>query len=223
MSKSKVSKHRHRSSNSDSDEGNLINCHLCDGDHAFRFCSHVKLAGKLLKRHLRQQKKTEQSKKKSSRSGGKKPSRKSHGYKATAFTSDDESAIISNCTNSDEDDETVEVCNLSRDDISKVTPVSWPADTGASSPMSDQPSIVRQMIPIKRRRIQVGGGVLYSEAKGTVNLTCKDGSSMILKNVLFVPKLGANFLSARRLCEAGLVGCFDSGNMYFKLNGKTDC
>jgi hypothetical protein len=39
--------------------------------------------------------------------------------------------------------------------------------------------------------------------------------------VLFVPKLGANLLSARCLCEAGLVGCFDSGNMYFKLNRKT--
>jgi hypothetical protein len=42
---------------------------------------------------------------------------------------------------------------------------------------------------------------------------------MILK-VLFVSKLGANLLSARRLCEAGLVGCFNSGKMYFKLNGK---
>jgi hypothetical protein len=54
-----------------------------------------------------------------------------------------------------------------------------------------------------------------------VDLICKDGLSMILKNVLFVPKLGANLLSARRLYEAGLVGCFDSGNMYFKLNRKT--
>jgi cytochrome c553 len=89
-SKSKVSKHYHRSSNSDSDEGNVINCYLCHGDQAFRFCSHVKLAGKLLKYHLHQQKKLDQSKKKSSRSGGKKPSRKSHGYKATALTSDDE-------------------------------------------------------------------------------------------------------------------------------------
>jgi hypothetical protein len=51
-SKSKVSKHCHCSSNSDSDEDNLINCYLCNGDHAFRFCSHVKLAGKLLKCHF---------------------------------------------------------------------------------------------------------------------------------------------------------------------------
>jgi stress response protein YsnF len=34
-SKSKVSKHRYRSSNSDSDKGNVINCYLCDENHAF--------------------------------------------------------------------------------------------------------------------------------------------------------------------------------------------
>jgi hypothetical protein len=77
------------------------------------------------------------------------------------------------------------------------------------------------MIPIKRRRIQVGGGVLYSQAKGTVDLKCNDGSSMVLKNMLYVPKLGANLLLARCLCEAGLVGSFNSGNMYFKLTGNT--
>jgi hypothetical protein len=81
-SKSKVSKHRYRSSNSDYDESDLINCYLCDGDHAFRFCSHVKLAGKLLKHHLPQQRQFEQSKKKSFQSGGKTSLRKSHGYKA---------------------------------------------------------------------------------------------------------------------------------------------
>jgi hypothetical protein len=87
--------------------------------------------------------------------------------------------------------------------------------------MSDQPSIFRCMIPIKCRRIQVGGGVLYSEAKSTVDLKCKDGSSMVLKNVLYVPKLGVNLLSARCLYEVGLVRSFNSGKMYFKLNRKT--
>jgi hypothetical protein len=77
------------------------------------------------------------------------------------------------------------------------------------------------MIPIKCRRIQVGGGVLYFDAKGTVDLMCKDGSSIVLKNLLYVLKLGANVLSARRLYEAGLVGSFNSGTMYFKLNGET--
>jgi hypothetical protein len=49
-SNTKVSKHRYRHSNSDSEEGTVIECYLCDGDHAFRFCDHVKLAGQLLNR-----------------------------------------------------------------------------------------------------------------------------------------------------------------------------
>jgi hypothetical protein len=44
---------------------------------------------------------------------------------------------------------------------------------------------------------------------------------MVLKYVLYIPKSGANLLLARYLCEAGLVGSFNSGKMYFKLNGKT--
>jgi hypothetical protein len=43
---------------------------------------------------------------------------------------------------------------------------------------------------------------------------------MVLKNVLYVLKLGANLLSARCLCGAGLVGSFYSDTMYFMLNGK---
>jgi hypothetical protein len=38
---------------------------------------------------------------------------------------------------------------------------------------------------------------------------------------MYIPKLGANLLSGRHLCEAGLVGSFNSGTMYFKLNRKT--
>lgn len=61
---------------------------------------------------------------------------------------------------------------------------------------------------------------MYSDYKGIVDLVCKDGSSMILENVIFVPNLGTNLLSARRLCDIGLVGCFDSDTMYFKCNEK---
>jgi hypothetical protein len=38
---------------------------------------------------------------------------------------------------------------------------------------------------------------------------------------VYVSKLGANLLSARHLCEAGLIGSFNSGTMYFMLNGTT--
>jgi hypothetical protein len=78
--------------------------------------------------------------------------------------------ISPNSSSHDEDDGILEVCNLSHDDIRKVTSFSWAADTGASSPMSDQRSIFKQMIPIKHQHIQVRGRIVYSEAKGIVDL-----------------------------------------------------
>jgi hypothetical protein len=62
-------------------------------------------------------------------------------------------------------------------------------------------------------------GVLCSDVIRTVDLKCKDGSLMVL--MLYVPKLDANLLLARHLYEADLVGSFNSGTIYFKLNGKT--
>jgi hypothetical protein len=118
-------KHRHRRSKSDSDKGSLIKCHLCDEDHAFRFCGHIKLAGKLLKQYLREQKNLHHSGKKiSSLTDKKKPTRKTYRYKAAASSSDNDSETLPNNTTSDDDDEILEVCNLSHDDISKVTPFS---------------------------------------------------------------------------------------------------
>ncbi|KAI0999756.1 hypothetical protein K3495_g8444 [Podosphaera aphanis] len=124
----------------------------------------------------------------------------------------------SSSDNSEESDSD-EVCNLSQEDIRKIAP-SWPAEIGASSHMSDIPSLFRHLKSTKLRRIQVGGGVLYSDAKGTVKVACEDSSSMLLKNDLFFPKLGTDLLSARRLCESGLVGSFNSNWIYFKLKGK---
>jgi hypothetical protein len=39
--------------------------------------------------------------------------------------------------------------------------------------------------------------------------------------MLYISKLGINLLSARHLYKVGLVGSFNSGKMYFKLNKKT--
>jgi hypothetical protein len=143
-SRAKVSKCRRQHSDSDSKEGSSIKCHLCDGDHALRFCNHVNLGQKLLKRYIRKQKHLERPDKTvCSRSYTRMPSRQTHRYKATASLSDDNSKTSLNSTSSDDDDGILEVCNLSHDDISKVTPFSYLADTVASSHMFDQPSIFR--------------------------------------------------------------------------------
>ena len=83
--------------------------------------------------------------------------------------------------------------------------------------MSDQHDLFTELKPIPRRAIRVGGGVIYARQKGTANLVCKDGSSMLLSDVLYVPGLGVNLLSARRICQAGLKGLFTATEMYFKL------
>ena len=59
-----------------------------------------------------------------------------------------------------------------------------------------------KLIPIVPKRVKVGGGELKSEFSGDVQMRCKDGSSMLLSDVLFVPNLGVNLLSVRRLCQA---------------------
>jgi hypothetical protein len=118
-------KHRHRRFKSDSNKDSLIKCHLCDGDHAFRFCGYVKLTGKLMKQYLCEHKDSHHSSKEISSWGGKEePVTKTHRYMAAASSSDNDSETLPNNTTSGEDDETLEVCKRSHDDISKITPFS---------------------------------------------------------------------------------------------------
>ncbi|KAI0991154.1 hypothetical protein K3495_g17033, partial [Podosphaera aphanis] len=94
-------------------------------------------------------------------------------------------AETSSASSSEEDSDIAahEVCCLSKEQLSKASPSVWPADTGASSHMSDQPSLFRFLTPIPRRRVQVGGGELEASHKGDAILECRDGSCMILHDV----------------------------------------
>ena len=40
---------------------------------------------------------------------------------------------------------------------------------------------------------------------------------MLLTDTLYVPGLGVNLLSARRICQSGLKGSFNEDHMFFKL------
>ena len=55
------------------------------------------------------------------------------------------------------------------------------------------------MIKIKRRTIKVGGGRLYADHMGQVEMKVSS-VSLLLENVLFIPSLGVNLLSSRKLC-----------------------
>jgi hypothetical protein len=87
--------------------------------------------------------------------------------------------------------------------------------------MSDQPSLFSTIKLIKARCVKVGGGELLTKHKGSVKLQCADGSSIILKDVLYVLRLGINLVSARKLCQVGLKDLFNKNYMYFKQGPKT--
>lgn len=69
------------------------------------------------------------------------------------------------------------------------------------------------MIEIKRRTVKVGSGNLYAEYAGQVVM--KVSVASLLENFLFVPGLGVNLLSSRKL-RLGLnrLGNFNNKSMW---------
>jgi hypothetical protein len=78
------------------------------------------------------------------------------------------------------------------------------------------------LIPIKRRTIRVGGEVLYTSQKSTIELQTQRGyRSVLLANILLVPRLGVNLLLIRKIYYHGLTSTFNNKKMYFNLRNKT--
>ena len=142
--------------------------------------------------------------------------------KSTSDGDDESSATELDSTEPESEGET-ETAAISKEAISKIQPSQWASDTGASSHMTDQTQLFRgPLIPIHRRTIKVGGGKLYSECKGTVEMRVDSGRSVLLSDVLYVPSLGVNLMSSRKICsQEGIFGSFDDKKMYFKKDNKT--
>lgn len=89
--------------------------------------------------------------------------------------------------------------------------------------MTDQLHLFRDdsLRETSKVNIQVGGGRLISNQRGTARVDALDGTSMYLDNVLFVPSLGINLLSAKKLCKNGLKGSFDEDNIRISDRNKT--
>jgi hypothetical protein len=54
------------------------------------------------------------------------------------------------------------------------------------------------MAPIKRYTVKVGGGKLYTDFIGTIEMRV-DSVSLLLENILYIPSLDINLLSSRKL------------------------
>lgn len=133
--------------------------------------------------------------------------------------SDSDESEKEELTESEEDSEPEKVM-LSKESISKTTPDTWAIDTGASSSMTDQIHLFRELKPIPKVHIQVGGGMLYSRMRGIAKVMAVDGTSCFLDNVLFVPKLGVNLISAKKLCKGGYQGAFDEENIWITKGNR---
>jgi hypothetical protein len=115
-----------------------------------------------------------------------------------------------------------EYAAVTQDTASKISLDEWIPDTAASSNMTNNlKNFHGPLKPIPRRVIKVGGGRLFSRYIGVAEIRLKDGRSMRLKDCLYVPCLGANLLSARRICTTSkLRGAFDATKMYIHKNNK---
>ena len=142
---------------------------------------------------------------------GKKPTKRHRSYLAGESEKEDEGEEdFTPCYDDDDLDDLEETAALSGEAVSKIPRSKWVADSGASSHMTDALHLFSEPLTrIKRRRIKVGGGELYADRRGTCVIQDKYGNKGFLSSVLYVPKLGVNLLSGKRMCEKGLVGSFN--------------
>lgn len=150
--------------------------------------------------------------------------RKKRGYAAVHDSDTNESDTESQTDGSESeksnDDKSIEKVMLSKESISKSTPQEWAVDTGASSSMTDQLHLFRKLRSISKVHIQVGGGMLFSCMRGIAMVKAVDGTSCFLENVLYVPNLGVNLLSAKKLCKGGYKGAFDDESIWITEGNK---
>lgn len=222
--------HRRGSSGSPSDQyRSRAECYLCYGKHIGKHCPYLEIAQEAVAEAKRKLQKpgvshSFQRDSERKRSSDKKlvsKARDSFARKPKAFKADAESSPKEPSITSDDDatlaeGETNENVYLSSEEIRKATPSIWACDSAATSHMSDQSTLFRSMIRIPRRSIKVGGGVIYSDHKGEVDMVCVDGSKATLTNVLYVPKLGVNLLSGRQVCRHGLEAGYDESSHWFR-------
>ena len=104
----------------------------------------------------------------------------------------------------------------------------WYADSGATRHMTDQGSILWDFKPdgsIPRYVTGIGGTRLLTAGQGDIRAkTTIDGAevSLIIKGVLFVPKLGTNLFSIGASTNEGVKVVFENNEARFYRNGNLE-
>lgn len=209
--KSRRHKGRRRSSNT-------VHCHFCGQEHYKNQCELRQFLTQALADF--QLSKARQEKKRNKRDNSTKRSfktKRDKGLAADDEPSQEESSSGQDTSTEQDMSDEEEVCHLSKDKTPcKIPKSNWCSDSGCTKHMTDDPNLFRgAMVPIKRRTIKVGGGRLFADSMGQVEMRVA-GVSLILDDVLYVPGLGVNLLSSRKLCQDWkCLGVFNDKSMWF--------
>jgi transposase InsO family protein len=136
--------------------------------------------------------------------------------------SEDDDALVGASEDSDDeawfahDTQDKDLVVLGNEKIPSVEKHKWIADTGATSHMTGDRKLVKNLRSVKTvRKVKTGGGRLDIEGVGTVKLIDAHHSRINLVNVLYVPGLSANLLSVRALCKRGMKGHITEDSICF--------
>ena len=119
-------------------------------------------------------------------------------------------------TSACDDDEEIAAFTLDR------SKDSWIGDTGATSHMTDDLDLFiddPKANESGNRKVIVGGGQLAIRGKG---IALFRPSNTKLRNVLYVPKLGANLIAVSKLCSPKHIGQFNATSMKIFLKDDPD-
>jgi transposase InsO family protein len=200
-------------------------CNLCDGDHWMRDCPGLQAAkqaaraknpNRVTKRRSPPPKHTrrpspDKDELKSMvkkltlevQSLKKRQERRSHkAYQAQKADSHSSAEEADTAQSPLEGEEVDEVAHATVDAKGKYPSSEWLLDFCASSHMTDQPSLFRDMKPLQARTwIKVGGGYIRATHVGEAVMGGKSGQQVVLKDVLYVPGLGINLVSWNQISQ----------------------
>ena len=100
-----------------------------------------------------------------------------------------------------------------------MKPNEWIIDSGATVHMTPNENLFSKLDNTHRSDVIVANGEkIQAVGVGTVPVKLKDGT-MVLKDVLFVPRLETNLISVRKLTANGSKVSFEGGSAYIELHG----
>ena len=163
-------------------------CFICDSPkHTMRECPHLEKFKAYVKKRKAKDERI------------KKEEKAKHRHHALVAEDDEHSDTWTSDSDLNDLDEE-ELAAISKEMVSSIPADSRIADSGASTPMTDNLQLFRGPLkPIRRRVIKVGGGRLCSDKCGLACVRDKKGRTRLI-TALYVPCLGVDLLSVRRLC-----------------------